>query len=66
MTKTRPEVPTTARFNVSDTARLLKISSTSVYRYKKLGMLKPMANEYFGRFVFTGQSIMSFWTKFYK
>ena len=32
----------------------------------KLGMLIPMANEYFGRFVFTGQSIMSFWTKFYK
>ena len=63
MTKTRPEVPPTARFNVSDTARLLKISRTSVYRYKKLGMLKPMAN---GRFVFTGQSIMSFWTKFYK
>ena len=66
MTRTRPKVPPTARFNVSDTARLLKISRTSVYRYMKLGMLSPMANEYFGRFVFTGQSIMSFWTKFYK
>lgn len=66
MTHTRPEVPPTARFNVSDTARLLKISRTSVYRYVKLGMLNPMANEYFGRIVFTGQSIMSFWTKFYK
>ena len=32
----------------------------------KLGMLKPKANEYFGRFAFTGQSIIDFWTKFYK
>lgn len=66
MRKTRPEVPPTARLNVSDTARLLKISRTSVYRYMKLGMLKPKANEYFGRFAFTGQSIIDFWTKFYK
>lgn len=66
MTKIRPDVPPAARFNVSETARLLGISRTSVYRYVEWGLLKPMANEFIGRIAFTGKNIMDCWENFYK
>ncbi len=55
-----PDVKPKGRYSISETARVLQISVTTVYRYVKSGTLKNMIRAN-GKIAITGSEITRFW-----
>lgn len=55
-----PDVRPKGRYSISETAKKLQISVTTVYRYIKNGVIKSMARVN-GRTVIMGSEITRFW-----
>lgn len=56
-----PNIPKKARFSVKETAEILRISKTSLYRYVKDGLIKADVRLCNNRIFFTGGEIIKFW-----
>jgi predicted site-specific integrase-resolvase len=55
-----PDVRPKGRYSISETAKILQISVTTVYRYLKNGVIKNMIRAN-GRVAITGSEITRFW-----
>ena len=61
MVNEMPDIPKKAKFSVKETAKILNVSKTSLYRYIKDGFIKANVRMFNNRIYFTGGEIMRFW-----
>ena len=61
MTTTRPNIDPNGRYGVTDTAKILKIHRTTVWRWVDKGWLKPMLRKINNRTFFRGCDIIAAW-----
>lgn len=61
MVKEVPDVPRKAKFSIKETASILGISRTSLYRYIKEKYIFAKVRPCNGRQYFTGAEIIRFW-----
>jgi len=65
MTTTEPNVSETGRYPIGETAKLLGLNRTTVWRHVELGNIKPGTRKSNDRKFFTGREIKRFWNSQY-
>lgn len=64
MTPICPDINPNARYNLTQTARLLDINRSTLYRYICVGAVKVNIRKVGGKFI-TGQEIINIWKNQY-
>lgn len=63
MTPVCPDIPPTARYSITESARLLGITARHLHRLARKGEIKYTVSAKTGRKIFTGKEIMRFWNE---
>lgn len=66
MTSERPDVTKDGRYSLKDTAELLSISTMTIRRHTKAGLLECGRWPHNGRVFYTGKEILRYWRDYAK
>lgn len=61
MTATPPDVHPNGRYNTVQTAQLLGIGRTTLWRLSNAGILKPRHEKHSGKARYRGKDILAYW-----